>query len=480
MNADNEQMMQMISRNTVRARIMDWIDNFKANLPRVHGGYGIASMLACFGGKVPCIIVGSGPTLDWNIKDLKDVGNRACILCCDSATKALLKEGIRPHIVVTTDSKGRVADFIDGCDGLNFVVDTFVHPRTIEAIEKNENSRVYFYNTMDVEMCPFTSHLNDKTGFIGNLGTGGCVATTAWFLAVAFLTAEPDILVGLPESFYDPGRMYATVVENTVSTEPYQTIPDMVEDIHGRTCYTYPALLSFAHWFHDSFKRIPTVHINASEGGILKDHILNMPLRHVVDKYLTKEYDIEGMLFAKEIQAQGIIDRVLASQPAGVDLPFDIQAEKPLMTILLDGPSLMNLALRMGSEVNEVKNRVERLRGLGLNIDEGVTQQGTEDGVVNVPTFQLIGLQGDIEQPNEREVIEVTLPSAQVGQVGQETTQLVGAKPVDQETEVAEPDDNRVQINTVLREVIGARNNVEEEKSSCSDMCEGGQQGSEG
>ena len=51
----------------------------------------------------PFVWVASGPSLDKNFNYLKEVNDRAVIICADSALKKLLGEGIIPHIVVALE-----------------------------------------------------------------------------------------------------------------------------------------------------------------------------------------------------------------------------------------------------------------------------------------------------------------------------------------------------------------------------------------
>jgi len=394
MQKDREDLLKQISTNTINYRIKQWIDNFKANLSTVAGGYGVHSLTGTLEG-VPSILVGSGPTLDRNIQALFGLQNKACIVCCDSALRALLDHKIRPHLVLTTDSKPKVANFFNGIDtsDLTFIVDCFVHPETIAAIK----GRIYWYSTLPVDACPFTAALNQWTGFLGNLGTGGCVATTAWFMINWVLKCDPDILVGLPEAFYDPAEMYARVVTRHNETEQYPTPPVADTDIFGGPCYTHPALQSFAFWFQDAFLQKPGIHINCSEGGILKENILNMPLEYCAERYLKTEYDICKLLYVKEQQADEIISQVTTS---------DLTQYKSMLMVLLDGPSLPNLALRMGRPEQEVHDTVGILREHGLNIDEGKNVMDLPGGVKEeITTYMLLGLLPNIatQIPDSRE-----------------------------------------------------------------------------
>lgn len=51
----------------------------------------------------PAVWVASGPSLNNNFRHLKGIEDRAVIVCADSALKKLLKEGIKPHVVVALE-----------------------------------------------------------------------------------------------------------------------------------------------------------------------------------------------------------------------------------------------------------------------------------------------------------------------------------------------------------------------------------------
>lgn len=385
MKNDRAELLKMVSHNTIMYRIHDWIDNFKANLKYIQGGYGVSSLTGVLQG-IPAIIVGSGPTLDRNIQHLKDAKGKACIFACDSAVLALLDYGVVPDIVLTTDSHARCKDFFKGIDisQLNFVADSFISPETAELLQGAK--RLYWYNTLPVEEEPFTAVLNSWTGFIGNIGTGGCVATTIWCLAVQNMQAPMDILVGLTSGFYDPVIQYshAVMLHNHNIVEPYKAQPIEDVDMYGMLCYTLPAYQSFAYWFQDSFIQLLGLHINCSEGGIIKENCLQMPLRYCIDKYLCQEFDIEATVFKKELMAESLIQKLGAE---------DIRKYKSMITVLLDGPSIPNLALRMGITPDAIIDAINELRAAGFNISEGSVQVQSEEGLIeDVQTYKIEGL----------------------------------------------------------------------------------------
>jgi hypothetical protein len=62
----------------------------------------VASILEAYRGR-PFVWVASGPSLDKNVRLLKDNANRAVIVCADTAAVKLLSLGIVPHIVVALE-----------------------------------------------------------------------------------------------------------------------------------------------------------------------------------------------------------------------------------------------------------------------------------------------------------------------------------------------------------------------------------------
>lgn len=380
MDADRESLLNTISKNTINFRLKDWITNFLVNQEKCKGGYGVASLIDSLK-YVPCIVVGSGPSLDGDIHKLKGLEDRCCIITSDSTFKALVNHGIHPHIVLTTDSKGKCREFFEGVDvsKYNFVLDTFCHPDTADMLS---SARIYWYSTLPVEYCEFTSALNQWTGFIGNLGTGGCVATTIWSLAVQLLGCDPCVLVGLPQSYPDKNHQYARCVEEASGKGIDQYGIDSsisVKDIYGRDTWTQPGFQSFAYWFQDAFAHVPALHINCS-GGLMKEHCLTMSLDTAIERYMNQPFDIENMLFHKELS----IEKTLQDKE-------HLRKYKSLLTILIDGPSVPNLSLRTGKTDEEIISIIDELKQEGFVINELNTKTiNPENGQeIEIQAYQL-------------------------------------------------------------------------------------------
>lgn len=379
---------------TVNSRIMEWAENFFANLPEIAGGYGVRSLIQkCK--DVPVIIIGSGPTLDRNIHQLAGLEDRALIISAGSNTAALQKAGVNPHLVLMADSLQGNQHCLDNVDlsKCNYVLDSFVHPDTVKRLMGAK--RIYWYNSPHLPSCPFTGHLSEKSGGLGIMISGGCGATAMWSLGKTVCGGNPDILVGMTEAYYDPGTQYAKAVTEQHIVTTYAE-SEIAEDHHGVRCYTNPAYKSFAAWFEHAANHIQGVHINCSEGGIIKEGFNQMTLATCKASVLRQTYDIEALLFADEL----LVDRLyegLVREKADSDMEIETWwSYRAFLTIMVpntavqpnDGcPAVPELARRMGWTDQKVAQEVIRLRTLGVNISETPAQYVPNPNLPPQPTL---------------------------------------------------------------------------------------------
>ena len=89
------------------------IANQLRNISIMKNGVILSRLKKKWNRSIPFIIVGAGPSLNKNVDLLKNVGNKACILCLDSAYPVLKKHEIRPHFVASVDAKKNLNVFGD-------------------------------------------------------------------------------------------------------------------------------------------------------------------------------------------------------------------------------------------------------------------------------------------------------------------------------------------------------------------------------
>ncbi len=354
---------ERINKTTVDGRILEWTQNFQANQEALAGAYGVVSLINTLP-NVPFILVGSGPTLDRNMHELVGLEDKAFIIAAASNLKVLQDIGVHPHLVIMADSLANNLRCLDGVEmeKYNFVVDTFIHPDT--ATRLKDAKRLYWYNSPHLEVSPFTARLTESTGAIGIVTSGGCGATAGWSIGKSVCSGDPAILVGLPEAYYDPGHHYSPAVEKTHGVTTYLNVEETV-DMYGVLCYTNPAYRSFADWFEHAAVALEGTFINCSQGGIISKGHLIMSLAMFKDNHLQETYDIESMLFQKELLA----DEYTAHVPAEGDSEGG-EDYRSFLTMMVDGSSVPELARRMKWTNQKVAQIVIEFRKVGVNISE--------------------------------------------------------------------------------------------------------------
>lgn len=303
----DEQLIQLVNKNTIGAMTARWTRNIIANQDLIKRTRGINDLFKDNSGidlkDVPAIIVGGGPSLDKNVDLLKNLRNKALIVASDSTLKMLLSKGIKPHIVVVTDAEwGEWGNPFENLPmstkDILLVVEVFANRKILESWEGD----IYFYATGGVEGNPLSEIVEQEfCGHpVGKLACGGNVSSTAFSLAVGIFKCDPIIMIGVDLGYYDQKFHHSKGMDvpHNVGNER------VVEDIFGRKMLTTPVFQAYRYWFErmacgnldPNQGKVNGTLINATEGGQLCKGWLIQPLSFVEEKYLTKEYDIDGIL----------------------------------------------------------------------------------------------------------------------------------------------------------------------------------------
>ena len=178
--------------------------NAVTNLPSLFFGTPMKNLRGKFKG-LPAVCVAAGPSLDHAIPELMKLQTHALLIACDSAVNALLKAGIRPHVVVTTDI------FKTNIDKLKPHFEALCETVFIYSIESNpDNVRLYLgdkrvavsaYNKLLLSCLGPTLKLQSKFPAMTS------VSHMAIFSAIA-LGADPIVLVGM-DLAYSKGKSHS-------------------------------------------------------------------------------------------------------------------------------------------------------------------------------------------------------------------------------------------------------------------------------
>jgi len=278
------------------------VQNLANNLAQYAAGSTIAELKDAAKG-YPAVCVGAGPSLVKNLDLLSDpeVRRNVVVIGVQTTLKPMLDRGIRPDFVTALDYSSICTRFYEGLPDLadvTLVVEPKCHPAIIAAYPG------------PVRVCP--SKLNDK--LLGPLArpmpmikAGTTVAHLNFYLAL-HLGCDPVMFIGQDLGFSD-GLYYApgTAVHqvwapelgafNTIETMEWTRVVRMrgnlrrAEDVHGRPIFTDEQMSTYLSQFERDFAEASdagTTLIDATEGGMPKQHTTQSTLRAALDEHATR------------------------------------------------------------------------------------------------------------------------------------------------------------------------------------------------
>lgn len=238
----------------------------------------------------PAVCVGAGPSLARNVHLLADplIRSRVVVISAQTTLKPLLDRGIQPDFVTALDYHEISARFYEGLPELpdvTLVAEAKVNPSVIDTFPGPIR-------------CTQNNFLDRILGSLAQprvqIRGGATVAHLSFYLA-QHLGCDPIILIGQDLGFSDglyycPGTAIHDVwapelgAFNTLEMMEWQRIVrhrnhlQKVEDIHGRPAYSDEQMLTYLKQFERDFADAPQTVIDATEGGLPKDHTTRMNL----------------------------------------------------------------------------------------------------------------------------------------------------------------------------------------------------------
>jgi hypothetical protein len=283
-----------------------WVRNILANLPDILRTSRLEDLHNCLKGK-PAILVSAGPSLNKNIHLLKEIGDRALIVCVDTAYRALQNVGIVPHLLVSVDGSHLNYKHFEGVDYSNIplVMEMSVHE---EVVKHHQGPKAVLCSMSD--FIPWLKEAFGDEWKTLSLPTGGSVATTA-FSVIEYLGCDPLIFVGQDLS-YPNGQAYATGTKfESLNVEEIRKTRNLIPlvDIYGNQVLTTNDYLIYLKWFEEKLQSGKRTYINATEGGALRNGVTIMTLREAIDRYCTNELPIPEMI--KKMSNRRVAEQVI-------------------------------------------------------------------------------------------------------------------------------------------------------------------------
>lgn len=256
----------------------------------------------------PAVCVGAGPSLVKNIDLLCDpaVRKTVVVIAVQTTLKPLLDRGVQPDFVTALDYSPICARFYEGLPEL---------PNVTLVAEPKANAAILdaFPGPIRVTQNAFNDHLlgDPQLGGLARpivpIPGGATVAHLSFYLA-QHLGCGPIIFIGQDLGFsdglyYAPGTAVHQVWDcelnpfNTIEMMEWQRVTRMrnhlqkFEDVHGRDIYSDEQMITYLKQFERDFadaEAAGQLVIDATEGGMPKQHTTRMTFARAIEQYATK------------------------------------------------------------------------------------------------------------------------------------------------------------------------------------------------
>ncbi|PCI09108.1 hypothetical protein COB72_07140 [bacterium] len=400
------------------------------NLDHYSKSAGIESLKDSCKGKA-AVVVAAGPSLERNLEMLADpkVRDSVVVIAVQTVLKQMLAKGIKPHFVAALDYHEISKRFYEGLsaedvDGVRLIVEAKANPAILDAFPGEV-------------LCAGDEMLDRLLGDelsreMGQLTMGGTVAHLCYYIA-RYLGCDPVILIGQDLGFSD-GQYYASGAaihqvwsgelhaHNTLEMMEWQRIVRMrgllrkKTDIHGRQIYLDEQMATYLVQFEAEFQKDThdgLLVIDATEGGVQKEHTTVMTLKDAIDAHGSEEpieLPATDVLRVENTQHQSDVRRrldkliedsrrIVYLSEQSIELLETMikhQDDQKQMGVLIGKVQLfrdqvfkMDVAYRLAETVNQVGvlNRMKQDRLIDINKDASAIERQKlqiERDIVNV------------------------------------------------------------------------------------------------
>lgn len=377
---------KIININTISRFDKLWAYNIASNVAKISTHYGVNKFFYKYK-NIPAIIVSAGPSLEKNIRKLKEIKNKALIIAVDTAMKPLFSRNISPHFIITIDPQKKNSKYFRN---VNFKESVLIAESSVdkEAID-SFNGAIYFINSI----FPLAKYFMEELGDRGDITTGGSVSTAAYDFAIR-IGANPIIMVGLDLSFpnyqthikgsyheenffteiykldsYD-SRIYKVLIAGNLREE---------KNIYNEKVWTDSRFDMYKNWYEEQCEKNNKIKFyNATEGGIIINGMENIKLEELIKKFNDIEINIDKD--DKNIERK---NEILNNIKNGlIKIYGEISKIKPYVLNALELCEKINSELKRHRKVDKLLENLNEFDIKILNISKvneflGITMQKT-------------------------------------------------------------------------------------------------------
>jgi hypothetical protein len=269
------------------------LENLLENKDYTLNNPGIILLKDKFKGKT-AILVAAGPSLKKNMHLLKEVGDKALIICVDTALKILLKEGIYPHIVTSIERGISVMNYFDDLeDYLPRLKDVYFAPATVlrkEIFDKCLND----YGMKSLIVYRDFKHYEWLGVDKGTVRSGKSSANLA-FCMLNFMGFKKVVLIGQDLAF-DGDKTHVEGASHSI--KGMKASPKIKEEMWVKGNYkekikTIQTWYNFLKYYESDIHQFDIDVINATEGGAYINGTRLKTFKSVIKEDLATEIDVE-------------------------------------------------------------------------------------------------------------------------------------------------------------------------------------------
>lgn len=274
---------------------LDGIKHILSNLKHIIDTPDILSLKNKFRG-IPAICVATGPSLDKNIKELKEAEGKAVIFAGESNIKKLRKENIKYNAASIIERVMEIDKY--SLEGKPLEEDVVFFGECVvmtKIFDEHKGKNVVIFRTSTEAESAFGRKLNN----LNCISVGASVATMNFALA-QYLGFSPIILVGQDLAYSEDGSHHAkeTIYDEVESAYDYNNNNPILDElyikgINGGLVKTVKGWEMYKEWFEGEIKDRNTFCINATEGGALIEGAKNMKLKDAIIKYCSNNLRLE-------------------------------------------------------------------------------------------------------------------------------------------------------------------------------------------
>ncbi len=244
------------------------LENMLSNVDYTFKNPGIIHLKDKFVGKT-AIIVAAGPSLQKNIDLLKEVGDRALIICVDTAFRILLRRGIYPHMVTSIERGISTLKYYNDLEEYQpDLKNVYFAPATVVRRELYETC-VDGYGMRPVMLHRDFAHAKWMEVEKGRILSGKSSANLA-FAMLTYMGFSKIILVGQDLAFGADDKTHIDGADHSI--QGMQKSPKIKETMWVRGNFvekikTIRTWYNFLRHYENDIAKYDGVVINATEGG---------------------------------------------------------------------------------------------------------------------------------------------------------------------------------------------------------------------